>query len=503
MLDASPQPHPSLREPDLVLGVDLGTSAVKVLALDSSGAVAGEAQGHFETLSELPQQAVQNPADWLAALSAAMGDLGHSLTARFGEAWTRRVTAVALTGQLPTLVCLGEREPIAPAVTWRDGRADEFASERLDAAQRKRMYARTGMPIDGRYLAPMLQFHFADRLHAVRCILSAKDYFLFALTGMRATEPSTAAGYGLYDLIDGRFSGELAAFWGIALDKLPPILPSNSVAAPLNEAGAQILQLPAGIPVTTGAADSVCAAYAMSGLDARTASISLGSSAVVIGASATAELDAQARFLVTPHVEAGWYGREMDLLATGTGYRWLCELFGWAEGELDRRASASSAGAQGLFFPPYLAGGEQGALWNPKLRAGLFGLVLQHSQNDIARAFLEGVCFELRRCVEVLAEHDPVERVMVSGNITRSAGSAQLLADILRRPVGMVTEKSPAAYGAALLAQRVGRPSASGNNVESALTSLGSIEFKNPTAALATRYDELYREYCEVAARCA
>jgi ribulose kinase len=102
-----------------------------------------------------------------------------------------------------------------------------------------------------------------------------------------------------------------------------------------------------------------------------------------------------------------------------------------------------------------------------------------------------------------LAEHDPIERVMVSGTITRSAGSTQLLADILRRPVGMVTEKSPAAYGAALLARRVGRPSASGDGVESARTSQGSIEFKNPTATLAARYDALYREYCEVAARCA
>ncbi len=485
-------------ESDLALGVDLGTSAVKVMVIDATGAVAGEAQGHFATLSEMPQQAVQFPADWLAALSAAMQDLDASFTARSDEAWRGRVGAIALTGQLPTLVCLDEREPLAPVITWRDGRADQFASERLGAAQRKRMYACTGMPIDGRYLAPMLQFHFADRLSAVRCILSAKDYLLFALTGVRATEPSTAAGYGLYDLIEGRFSSDLAAFWGIALEKLPPILPSNSIAAPLSEAGAHILQLPAGIPVTTGAADSVCASYAMSGLDPRTASISLGSSAVVIGATATADLDAKARFLVTPHIEAGWYGREMDLLATGTGYRWLSELFGWVEGELDRQAAASNAGAQGLFFPPYLAGGEQGALWNPKLRAGLFGLGLQHSQSDIARAFLEGVCFELRRCIEVLAEHDPVEQVMVSGNITRSADSTQLLADILNYPVGMVTEKSPAAYGAALLARR-----ATGNGGAIARTSSGLTEFKHPVPTQAARYDALYREYCEVAARCA
>jgi sugar (pentulose or hexulose) kinase len=91
---------------------------------------------------------------------------------------------------------------------------------------------------------------------------------------------------------------------------------------------------------------------------------------------------------------------------------------------------------------------------------------------------------------------------MVSGNITRSAGSTQMLADILRRPVGVITQRSPAAYGAALLALRVGRRVAGGNTVESARTSQGSIEFKIPTAAPAT-YDALYRDYCEVASRCA
>ncbi len=481
--------------PDLALGVDLGTSAVKVLGLDAAGVVVAEAQGHYETLSEAPRQAEQHPADWLAALSAAMQDLAAPLSARVGPGWHQRVGAIALTGQLPTLVYNGEHGPLAPAIIGRDGRADEFASGRLDSAQRAHMYARTGMPIDGRYLAPMLLFHFADRLGAVRCILSAKDYLLSALTGVLATEPSTAAGYGLFDLIDQGFSPELAAYWGIALEKLPPILPSNSSAAVLSEEGGRLLQLPPGIPVTTGAADSVCASYAMSGLDSRTASISLGSSAVVIGAVGSATRDAKARFLVTPHVESGWYGREMDLLATGTGYRWLSGLFGWADGELDRRAAASQAGAHGLIFPPYLAGGEQGALWNPKLRAGIFGLGLQHCQNDIARAFLEGVCFELRRCIEVLAELDPIDRVMVSGNITGSASSTQMLADILKRPVGIVTQKSPAALGAALLASRT-----LGGGGGPSRTCVGPPEFRNPTPGAVSRYDSLYREYSKVAA---
>jgi xylulokinase len=483
------------RDALLTLGIDLGTSAVKVMVIDGAGAVAAEAQRQFATLSDLPEQAEQNPADWLAALAAAMRELDATISDRLGGEWRPRVASIGLTGQLPTLVCIGDDGPLAAAITWRDGRADPFASARMSAAERMMMYSHTGMPIDGRYLAPMFGFHFADRIGAVRCILSAKDFLLLALTGVRVTDPSTAAGYGIYDLRKGAFSAELARFWDIELTQLPGVMPADAVAGLLSGSGADTLRLPPGIPVITGAADSVCASYAMSGLDTRIASISLGSSAVVIASACTSALDSKARFLVTPHVQAGWYGREMDLLATGTGYRWLSELFGWADGELDRRAANSTAGARELFFPPYLAGGEQGALWNPNLRAGLFGLGLKHSSSDVARAYLEGVFFELRRCVGVIGEHDRIDCVMVCGHITRSETSMQLLADILKRPVGKVSQSSPAAYGAALLARgairgRVAPPVA------------GATAFHHPSD-LAARYDTLYGDYCKVAERCA
>ena len=151
-----------------------------------------------------------------------------------------------------------------------------------------------------------------------------------------------------------------------------------------------------------------------------------------------------------------WYGREMDLLATGSGYRWLSELFSWPHGDIDRYAAESVPGAHGLFFPPFLGGGEQGALWNPRLRGTLFGLEQRHSRADIARSFLEGVFFEARRCIEVLAETTPIDAVMICGNLVHSLGSMQMLADILGRTVGAVTDKSPAAVGAALLARGIG-----------------------------------------------
>jgi xylulokinase len=481
----------------ITLGIDLGTSAVKIVALGADARPLAEGAADFETQQGLFAQAEQRPADWLNAMQTAMRALDAAVTLKQDVGWVDRVAAIGLTGQLPTLVCLSDKGPVAPAITWKDGRADEWAAGRVDNARRTDMYSRTGMPIDGRYLAPMLQFHFTHRLEHIQCILSAKDYLLSELTGLRLSEPSTAAGYGLYDLRQQRFSDELSEFWQVPRRMLPAIRPANALAGPLTTAAAAKLGLRASIPVSMGAADSVCAAYAMSGLDERVVSLSFGSSAVIIGASAERRFDHAARYLVTPHVSESWYGREMDLLATGTGYRWLSELLGWADGDIDRAAALSAPGAHGLVFPPYLAGGEQGALWNPRLQGAVFGLTVRHSRNDIARAYLEGVFYEIKRCIEVLAETSPVESVRVSGNIVRSPSSLQLLADILWRPVGSFLEKSPAAIGAALLARPLCGLAVS--EAPSARNSPAPTAPHRPTAEL---YAKLYPAYLARAATC-
>ena len=214
-----------------------------------------------------------------------MRTLSDDLEGRLGTDWTEQVAAIGLTGQLPTLVCLDEAKPLGAAITWKDGRADAWAASRLDAARRTHMYALTGMPIDDATTKPCVtNSHFGRGIAAVRTILSAKDYLLFELTGLRLTEPSTAAGYGIYDLRERRFSEDLADFWQLPAALLPRVTGANTLAGPLNEAGAALLGLRAGIPVSTGAADSVCASFAMAGLDERVVSISFGSSAVVIGA---------------------------------------------------------------------------------------------------------------------------------------------------------------------------------------------------------------------------
>jgi len=435
---------------ELVLGIDLGTSSVKVIALSAAEmGVAASGSAAFPTISQLPDQAEQDPGDWVTAVGEALEDLARALDAK-RAGWRDHVGAIGVTGQLPTLVCSSARGPLGRAITWKDARADRDTLATIDSAQRRALYERTGMPIDGRYLGPMFRHHWAARRAEVESVLSAKDYLVFVLTGQRVTDPSTAAGYGAFELATGSFSQELCGIWQLPIGALPSVRPAHSPAGPLTPVGARLLGLRAGIPVTVGAADSVASAFAMTGLEEAIVSITTGSSTVILDSIREPRFDPTSRYLLTPHVEAGWLGREMDLLATGTGYRWLTELLGLRDGELDRRAADSPPGSRELTFAPYLAGGEQGALWNPDLRGALLGLTLRHTASDIARAFLEGVGFEIRRCVEVLAETGPVSGVVVAGHLAEHPTNLKMLADILHQPVQPFPATSPAALGAAL-----------------------------------------------------
>jgi xylulokinase len=465
------------------LGLDLGTSAVKALAVDATGRAVAAAQAPFPTLATADGQAEQAPADWLAAVAAATAMIGGEL----GAGWTAQVTAVGLAGQLPTLVCLGAQGPLGPAITWADARADPWAAAILDEGKRERLYRQTGMPIDGRYLAPMFRFHWHSRRAQVRRIMSAKDYLCHALTGALATDPATAAGYGVYALDEGRWDGELCALWDLDVALLPEIRPASAAAGPLHEAGAALLGLPEGVPVSVGTADSVAGALAMGGPPPGTVAIQLGSSAVVIDAAPQPSLDPGRRFLVTPHAVTGWFAREMDVLAAGSGFSWLAALLGTTTEDLSARAARSPPGTRGLYFAPYVAGGEQGALWRPELRGALHGLGMQHGRGDIARAFLEGTLYEIRRCVEVLAETTAVERIVTAGNMVAHGSTLAMMADIIDRPVMRFTGGSPAALGAALLTTMAPTPGTM------PATTVPGAPVMPGTATAA--YDALYGQY--------
>jgi xylulokinase len=432
-----------------VLGIDLGTSAIKLVAVSRKGRVLASAREPYPTVATAAGQAEQNCQHWLKALRAAARRIRSRLE-------RTRAECIALTGQMPTLLVLSRQRPVGSAITWQDSRADEWVKNRVDADLRVRIYRATGILIDGRYLAPMFRYHHRSGQKADG-VLSAKDFLFHALTGSKVTDPSTASGYGVYNLQARAWDPELCKFWGIDQQILPAI-ESSSFRAPLSAQGHRLIGCAVGTPVVLGCADSVAGVYAINGNEQlqNTAVALTGSSTVIMRCLSQPRWDRLNRYLITPFALDGWYGCEADLLSSGSAREWGARLFLQSAGKKSLRSVWQAVyrvapGADGLLFAPFLAGGEQGVLWNPQLRGTLSGLTLAHGGVQIARALLEGMCFEVRRCLDVFEEEGHVSFVRVAGWVASIPSELQLLADVIGRPVHAFRLESASAVGATLL----------------------------------------------------
>jgi sugar (pentulose or hexulose) kinase len=425
------------------VGLDLGTSGLKGAVVAYDGALLASATAAYPTRRPEPGRAEQDPADWWLAVRHVVGALREEISA---DRWD----GIGLSGMVPTLVTAGaDGEPLGPAITWEDGRAEAQGERLRDGGGSDALYARTGQWVDGRYLLPMfhwLQAHDAERAGAVVALRSAKDEVFRRMTGEEATDPSTATGFGCYEL-SGSWDATLA---GDAAGLLPEIRPSSS-SADLLPPEASLLGLPAGLPVVLGSADSVAGAFGLGAVHPGDRMSLWGTSTVLVGIADAPQPDPGHRYLITPLASGDDWGLEMDLVSTGSAFGWLSGLFGWKrDDELVEAASRSVPGAAGLTFLPYVGFGEQGALWDPALRGSITGLTTHHSREDIARALVEGILLEFRRCVAVLGEGG---EVLISGGPSDSPFFRAALASA----VGATCAASPlgsyaSAYGAGMLA---------------------------------------------------
>jgi sugar (pentulose or hexulose) kinase len=439
------------------IGLDLGTSGLKGVALAPEGTVIARGAAAYSTRRPTSGACEQAPQDWLTAVESVAAQLRAA-------AAPRRWRGIGLSAMIPTLVTAQPGgEPVGPAITWQDSRADARGEQMRERCGGDRLYRATGQWVDGRYLLPMF-LRVADdepaRAAAVTRLLAAKDYLFGWLTGEIATDPSTAAGFGCYRLEGGAWDSEviaaaaaLAGQAGSALPSLPPVLPSTA-CWPLRGEIAQRLGCDP-IPVCLGAADSVLGAYGLGVRQRGQVAYIAGTSNVIMGVADRLLLDPGHRFLVTPLAEPGAWGLEMDLMATGSAISWLAGLFGTG---IDEAALvALAAGVDPRDAPlvlPYLSPGEQGALWDPLLRGAFVGLELGHERRHLARGLVNGIVLESRRCLAALGETGQFGReIKAAGGSAVDPAFRADLADATRcrvgRPGGHDADCS--ARGAALL----------------------------------------------------
>lgn len=444
--------------PELLLGIDLGTSSVKALVTDRHGRAVAVATEPYPVLHPQPGHAEQDPAVWWDALCRAV----RTVAAQCNPAHIR---AIGLSGQMHGTVLLDDTSAlVGPAVIWQDQRSAAQVAEIEARVGRDRLPAIAGSPVATGFMAATarwLQRHEPARWARVAHLLLPKDYIRLRLTDTWASDPSDGSGALLLDAQRRDWSPELLAALDLSPTLLPPIQPSAAIGGKLTPAAATALGLPPGIPVAVGAADTACSALGAGAVAPGTLLLTLSTGGQLIQPVSTPAIDPQGRIhtfcsALTPAQGPGWYQMGATLTA-GSALRWLRDnVCGFTGDDAYARMTALAAqvapGADGLLFLPYLAG-ERTPHMDPHARGLFLGLTLRHGQAELVRAVMEGVTLACADAFAVLAElgAQPAH-VILAGGGARSPLWQQMVADVFGLPVRPLQTADQSAAGAALLA---------------------------------------------------
>jgi xylulokinase len=448
----------------IYLGIDVGTSGTKTLAINGRGNILGQAMATYPCYHPKPLWSEQDPEDWWDATVKTVRAVVKKAKLKPAD-----VRAIGLSGQMHGSVFLDkENRVVRRALLWNDQRTatecDEIESR---AGGRERLIEMVANPALTGFTAPKIMWlrnrepkNFAKTVK----VLLPKDDIRRRLTGEFATEVSDASGMLLLDVVNRRWSTELLEKLKLDVSLLAKCYESEEVTGRLTATAAKTLGLSTDCLVVGGAGD--CAAGAVGNGIVRSGllSTSIGTSGVVFVHSETPQVDPQGRLHTFCHAVRGKWHMMGVTLAAGGSLQWfrhaLCETVA-ALGKrrkvdvydvLTEEAAVTPPGAEGLFFLPYLAG-ERTPHADPLARGAFIGLTLRHSRGHLVRAILEGVTYSLRDCLAIMEEQRvAVKQIRATGGGAKSSFWRQMQADVLGKTVvSMAADEGPA-YGVALLA---------------------------------------------------
>jgi xylulokinase len=404
-----------------LVGIDVGTTGVKGVAIDVDGRVLSTASAEYPLSRPHPGWSEQEPEDWWRAAEDCLRRLPEG--------------PVGFSGQMHGLVVLdGDGNVLRPAILWNDQRTAVEAAEIEERVGLARLIELTGNRALTGFTAPKLLWlrrHEPDVYARVRHILLPKDYVRYRLTGELAIDAADASGTVLFDVRRRAWSEEVCAALDVPLEWLPAAHESTDVA---------------------GAGDQAAAALGVGIARPGPVSVVLGTSGVVFAALPAYAHDEQARLHVFCHaVPNTWHAMGVMLSAAGSA-SWLRGVLGAQPAELDAEAERRQPGAEGLLFAPYLAG-ERTPHPDPDARGAFVGLSARHDRAALWRAMLEGVAFGLRDSLELLRELGARPEVgRASGGGARSDLWLRIVASVLGLPLELTESEEGSAFGAALLA---------------------------------------------------
>ncbi|MGE5677394.1 MAG: xylulokinase [Pseudomonadota bacterium] len=434
------------------LGIDLGTSSVKVLAIDDNNEIAGESTREYPVFFPQDKWAEQDPKDWWEQTVLAVRELVQKLSIPEGQ-----VRAISFSGQMHGLVALdGDNRVLTPAILWCDQRTQEECNEITDFFGQERLGLYTGNKALTGFTAPKLLWvkkHLPHIFTEIRHILLPKDYIRLMLTGEYATDMSDASGMLLLDVKNRRWSKEMLDFIGITELQLPKLYESYEVTGVVTEEARKELGLSGEILVVGGAGDQAAGAIGTGAVEDGIVSVNLGTSGVVFAAHEEYTMDRENRLHAFCHANGKYHSMGV-MLSAASCLKWWTESIqpGTGFDSLLEEAAGVEPGSGKLIFLPYLMG-ERTPYSDPDAKGCFVGMSATTTRGHMTRAVLEGVIFGLYDSLRILQEQGaPIKQLRVIGGGARSQLWKQTLADIFGYEVEEINTNQGGALGAAILA---------------------------------------------------
>jgi len=425
----------------VLMAHDLGTTGNKATLHSDDGRIVASLTQSYGTDYRRGGVVEQDPQDWWDAVCRATRELlDRSDTA------ASSIEGIALSGQMMGVVLVGDDgRPTRPSIIWADTRSHVQCARLNEAVGAEHGYEILGHRLNPTYSLSKLMWvreHEPEAFGAADKMCLAKDYVVYRLTGVLATDPSDASSTNAYDQRAGTWSDEILAAADLPRDRFPDVVASTAVIGRVTGEAASATGLQAGTPVVMGGGDGPMAAVGAGVVEESDGAYAyLGSSSWVSFSAAAPVLDLpEMRTMTFNHVVPDRYVPTATMQAGGGSLGWVTDLLAGQDQpdrfeRLIRSAADVEAAAEDLYFLPYLLG-ERSPYWNPAARGAFVGLGRHHGQDHLTRAVLEGVAFNLATCIGAFREHgQPVDRVDAIGGGAASGTWLQILADVWGCPV--------------------------------------------------------------------
>jgi len=447
-----------------VLSHDLGTTGNKAVIFDDKGEMIASAYHPYLTYYSQATWVEQDPEDWWKAICESTKE-----TLEKAKISPQEIAGVSFSGQTMGSIPVDKSGVLLMkrVLIWADARARKQAKEIIDKIGFERFYEITaaGQILETYSIAKILwqKENNPEIFKKTYKFLQAKDYIICRLTGNFVTDFTDASNSGLLDIRDRRWSTELLKIIGVNVEKLPEIYESTAIAGKITSESAREIGLLSGTPVITGAGDVVSAAVGAGALDKGVCYIYIGSAAWVGVYSEKPLFDSKTRLLTLCHMVPGAYTPHHTMYGGGISYKWVGDVICQNEKAaafqaeiepyslLDYKASFVPPGSRKLIFLPYMRGG--GAPYHdPDARGVFIGLNLAHKREDLVRAVLEGVAFNLRILLEnMVAKGIQIKEVRFIGGGAKGQLWQQIIANILGKEViTNILAQEATSFGAAL-----------------------------------------------------